>query len=281
MPDTTDPAAATEASKRPGFASTTIGILGFVAALGAGFYVGKWIKEPKAPPVRIERGERYDVELRGDEPVKGPDDALVTIVEFTDFQCPFCAKADRLLDDVLDSYDDDVRLIYKHYPLTFHARAMPAARAAWAAHQQGKFWEMHDWLYDQKGDLSGVQDQVEALGLDWDRFTRDMASEAAAKEIDDDFLAGGLVGVTGTPAFVVNGRFYRGSMPTEHWEAIVEAELEVARALVEDGVARADAYAELMKDAKKLRNEGKKNSRRPPSEREQRTGAAARDDSTR
>jgi protein-disulfide isomerase len=238
-----------------GFASTAVGILGFVLALGGGFYLGKWIRKPEAPPVNLVQGERYKVKLRGDEPTKGADDALVTIIEFADFQCPYCAKAAKPLEEILDDRSDDVRLVYKHYPLRFHRKAPAAARAAWAAHRQGKFWEMHDWLYKKGADVTGVKEQVEALGMDWEQFSHDSVSQEASDAIEDDFLAGGLAGITGTPAFVVNGHPYKGLKREGQWRQIIESELEVARQLVDAGTARADVYAKLMEDAKESRQQ--------------------------
>jgi protein-disulfide isomerase len=257
--------------KGKGFASTTVGILGFVLALGGGFYLGKWIRKPEAPPVDLVQGERYKVSLRGDEPTKGADDALVTIVEFADFQCPYCAKAAEPLEEILDDHSDDVRLVYKHYPLRFHRKAPMAARAAWAAHRQGKFWEMHDWLYKTEADVTGIKEQVEALGMDWEQFSRDSVSQEASDDIDDDFFAGGLVGITGTPAFVVNGHPYKGLKREGQWRQIIDSELEVARQLIEAGTARADVYAKLMEDAKESRQQTRR-AGKPPSERQAPSG---------
>jgi len=250
-----------------GFASTTVGILGFVLALGGGFYLGKWIRKPEAPAVDLVQGERYKVKLRGDEPTKGADDALVTIIEFADFQCPYCAKAAQPLEEILDDHSDDVRLIYKHYPLRFHRKAATAARAAWAAHNQGKFWEMHDWLYRKQADITGIKGEVEALGMDWEQFSQDSVSQEASDAIDDDFLAGGLVGITGTPAFVVNGHPYKGLKREGQWRQIIESELEVATQLVDAGTARTDVYAKLMEDAEESRQQTRR-AGKPPSGRE-------------
>jgi protein-disulfide isomerase len=255
-PDAKEARPTREESK--GFGSTTIGILGFVLALGGGFYLGKWIRKPEARPVDLVQGERYKVKLRGDEPTKGAEDALVTVIEFADFQCPYCAKGAEPLDEILEDHPEDVRLIYKHYPLPFHRKAPAAARAAWAAHRQGKFWEMHDWLYSRDADITGIKDQVETLGMDWEQFSKDSVTQEASDAIDDDMMAGGLVGVSGTPAFVVNGHAYKGLKREQQWRQIIDSELEVARQLVEDGTARADVYAKLMEDAKESRQRPKR-----------------------
>jgi protein-disulfide isomerase len=233
-------------------------VMGFLAALGGGFFVGNLaLSSRSAPPVAEDGGARLRVDLRGDEPSVGATDALVTIVEFSDFQCPYCAKAAGPVLDAVNDHADDVRLVFKHYPLPGHAKAVPAARAAWAAHQQGKFWEAHDWLYEHKADVEGVRSYLQLeLGLDGERFGRDSVSEAAGNAIDEDMLAGGKVGITGTPAFLVNGKLYSGTKTRDQWASIIRTELAAARALVDSGVPRAEVYATLMKDAVATRGDG-------------------------
>lgn len=230
-------------------ASSIGGVLGFIAALGGGFFVGQWINNRGTQEVAIEEGPRYRVALRGDEPAHGAETPLVTIIEFADYQCPYCAQAAGPLDDVVADYDDEVRLIYKHYPLPMHPKAQPAARAAWAAHQQGKFWEMHAWLFEHKAELDGLEGQVRGLGLDVARFMQDMGGDASAKAVDDDQQAGGRLGVSGTPAFFVNGHRYAGKMSTAQWRSVIEAEIDAAEQVERSGVARAGVYEALMKDA--------------------------------
>jgi protein-disulfide isomerase len=226
-----------------------MGVLGFIAALGGGFFIGQWINNRgRDTGVEIEQGERYKVELRGDEPQRGPDDALVTIVEFADYQCPYCAKAAGPLHDVVDD-DEDVRLVFKHYPLGNHPKAIPAARAAWAAHQQGKFWPIHEWLFSHGADLGGLQAEVERLGLDVQQFLADAGSDASAASVDADFLAGAKIGVTGTPVFFVNGHRYVGTKSASQWRTIVEAELAEAERLVDAGTPRAGVYEAILRDA--------------------------------
>ncbi|MBP7291721.1 MAG: thioredoxin domain-containing protein [Nannocystaceae bacterium] len=230
-------------------ASSIGGVLGFVAALGGGFFVGQWINNRGSQDVAIEEGPRFRVALRGDEPTRGASEPLVTIVEFADYQCPYCAQAAGPLDDVVADYDEDVRLIYKHYPLTSHPKAQPAARAAWAALQQGKFWEMHAWLFEHKAELDGLEGEVRGLGLDVARFMQDMGSDASAKAVDDDQQAGGRLGVSGTPAFFVNGHRYAGKMNAAQWRSVIEAELDAAEQVERSGVPRAGVYEAMMKDA--------------------------------
>jgi protein-disulfide isomerase len=246
-------------------------VLGFVATLVVGYFVGQWVREKFGDKPQPESGDRYKVELRGDEPQKGPDDALVTIVEFADYQCPYCADSVEPLEAAMEAYEGDVRLIFKHYPLPGHGKAAPAAYTSWAAHQQGKFWEFHDRLFESKASIENVPDWVAEFGLDADKFGTDMESGAARNAVDQDMLAGSKIGVTGTPAFFVNGHLYRGKRDEVQWKQIIAAELDHAENLVDDGIARADVYDHLMADAK-LRQEGaperstKPNRKRRPGE---------------
>ena len=230
------------------------GVLGFLLALSVGFYAGKVAQCGPTPHERAS-GKRYKVTLRGDEPSRGPSDALVTIIEFADYECPYCAKANQPLKDALAEFEGEVRLIYKHYPLPGHSQAIPAAQAAWAAHQQGRFWEVHDVLFDHSGNVNEVIDQASALGLDVERFKEDMASQAAGGAVDDDRFAGGKLGLTGTPAFFVNGYRYVGLKRSDQWEQIIQDARDEAQELVDDGVARGALYDKLMEEALDRRRE--------------------------
>lgn len=243
-----DGAAAAKRADKPGFISV-LGILGFLAALAGGFYIGQWIREGDAPPFQgYEDRTRYKVELSGSEPQQGPDDALVTIIEFSDYECPFCRKAHEPLMDALRDHDD-VRLIFKHYPLPMHPHAIPAARAAWAAQQQGKFWDMHEHLFEVGGKLDDIEQVAERMGLDVARFRSDMTSEAAGQALEADRYAAGMLGIGSTPHFVINGRHVRGALAREHWEQVIEAERREAEELLDQGTPRSGIYARLMEDA--------------------------------
>ena len=224
-------------------------VLGFLVTLGAGYYVGQWVRDAFGEQPQPEAGERYRVELRGDEPVKGPDDALVTIIEFADFQCPYCIESVEPLADAMDDFEGDVRLIFKHYPLPGHRNAAPAAYASWAAHQQGDFWEFHERLFTSRGSIDQIPEWVKERSLDAAKFGRDMESPEARRSVDMDMLAGSKVGVSGTPAFFVNGHLYKGKRTAADWKKIIEAELDYAKEIADGGVARAEVYEHLMKDA--------------------------------
>jgi protein-disulfide isomerase len=234
----------------------------FVAVLGVGYFAGQQIRRWFTPPPQLEDDQRYAVPLRGDEPQLGPDDALVTIIAFSDFQCPYCAKVVGPLNDIHESYGDDVRIVFKHYPLPGHTKAVPAAHAAWAAHQQDKFWPFHDWVFAEHASLDELPDWLKEHGLDAKKFGADMESTGARNALDDDLRSGNQVGVTGTPAFFVNGHFFGGYRDTAGWEKVVDLELGMARQVERSGVPRAEVYATMMKDAAKERGLPKKAKKR-------------------
>jgi protein-disulfide isomerase len=245
-------------------------VLGFLATLALGYYVGQWVRVKFGAEPEPVGSERYRVELRGDEPVYGPDDALVTIIEFADYQCPFCVDSVEPLKEAMADYEGDVRLIFKHYPLPGHQNAAPAAYASWAALQQDDFWVFHDRLFEARGSIEQIPEWVKERGLDASKFGRDMESPEARHSVDMDMLAGSKVGVSGTPAFFVNGHLYKGKRTAIDWRKIIDAELEYAEDIVDDGVARADLYEHLMKDALD-RQEGAPE-RKPKAPRERRAG---------
>ncbi|MET0389837.1 MAG: thioredoxin domain-containing protein [Polyangiales bacterium] len=148
-----------------------------------------------------------------ESPSRGAPMARVTIVEFSDFQCPHCGAAHPELVRLLHELEGKVRLVYKYFPLSSHTRAVPAARAAEAARGQGKFWEMHDALFEHQGALedSDIRKYATQLGLDMDRFERDWSAEATAQRVDADRQLGQRLGIEATPSFFVDGRPFRES----------------------------------------------------------------------
>ena len=146
---------------------------------------------------------KYDFTLDG-RPAYGPKDARVTVVEFSDFECPYCRKAAAALRALVGRHKG-VRLVFKHYPLEFHKTARVAAIACTAAHQQGKFWQLHDLLFKEQGNLTPalVEKLAKAAGLDMARFAKDL--KAAETVVDVDRREGDAAGVDGTPTLYVNG----------------------------------------------------------------------------
>ena len=243
--------------------SNLLFVAAFLLTMVGGYFAGQWVIE-YFRPVDFESGSRYRVDLRGDEPQKGPDEALVTIIEFSDFQCPYCAKAVGPLEEAMSSFDEgEVRVIFKHYPLNFHRLATPAARVAWAAHQQGKFWEFADLLFEHKANFEQLPQWCEQLGLDKDRLVADMESPKSLEMIDDDMLSGGKAGVSGTPAFMVNGYPYSGAIDAGSWKKIIKHELALAEKLVDDGVEPGKVYETLMADANETRGDGNPVGKKP------------------
>jgi protein-disulfide isomerase len=180
-----------------------------------------------APPRRgPDPNRKYEIAL-GAAPVKGPQNASVTIVEFSDFQCPFCNRVNPTLKKIQSDYGDKVKVAFKHLPLAFHAKAPAAHKAAVAADQQGKFWEMHDKIFANQAEMSPAKyvEWAGELGLDVEKFKKDLASDEIAKQVDADKLEAAKLGVTGTPAFFINGRYLSGAQPFEAFKVIIDDEL--------------------------------------------------------
>lgn len=180
----------------------------------------------KKYPTKIAlRPPTVDVAL-GDLPPLGPADAKVTIVEFSDYECPFCKRAEASVEQVKAAYGDKIRIAYRNYPLPFHQNARPAAQAALCANEQGKFWAMHDKLMSAK-DLSAANLQQIAtdVGLDRKKFDDCVAAERGKEMIEADLAAGQAAGVNGTPAFFINGRLLDGAQPFEKFQEIIDEEL--------------------------------------------------------
>src|SRR5580704_15773701 len=161
-------------------------------------------------------------------PVKGPADARITLVEFSDFECPFCSAAEKQVDIVMAAYPKDVKLIYKQFPLSMHPHAHIAAEASLAAREQGKFWEMYELLFKNFRQLSSdnVMLWAKQLGLDVDKFKSDIDSRKFKPVVDKDLADGEAAGVYGTPAFYINGKQYNGEVSLAALKPILAAELK-------------------------------------------------------
>jgi len=180
----------------------------------------------EARPQRPDPAERHAVDVTG-APVRGPEDAKVTIVEFADFQCPFCSRVNTTLSQIREQYPDEVKIVFKHLPLRIHPQAPGAHAAAEAAHRQGRFWEMHDRIFSNQSDLApetftGYAGQV---GLDVDAFKKDVSSDEVKKRIDADTREAAKLGVSGTPAFFINGKYIAGAQPFEAFKQRIDEEL--------------------------------------------------------
>ncbi len=190
----------------------------------------------------------YKVELQGEMPQRGPNDALVTIVEFSDFECPFCGRVEPTINQIVERYGNDVRVVWMNNPLPFHRNAGPAAQAALEAFDQGgnaKFWAMHAKLFEHQRELTreNLESYAQEIGLNMAQFRAALdGNEHQAKIEQQQQLARGL-GASGTPSFFINGRNLRGAQPLERFTAVIDEELAKARRLVESGTPRNQVYA--------------------------------------
>ena len=162
----------------------------------------------------------------GVSPVKGARDPVVTIVEFSDFECPFCRQVQGALRQIVESYGREVRLVFKHLPLEGHRNSLPAARAAYCAAEQERFWQFHDALF-AAGNLSPpVFEQIASqLGLGLPKFQECMASERSRAAVVKDIEAARLLRLDSTPSFVVNGNVIKGALSFADFQKIIEQEL--------------------------------------------------------
>ncbi len=169
-------------------------------------------KQRKAQAEAIKQARKNTKALIGDSPVMGAADRKIVMLVFSDFQCPFCATANKGVKEFMTKHKDKVTLVYKHFPLTqLHPEALPAARAAWAANKQGKFWEYHDALFANQAKLGEAfyLETATSLKLDTTKFNSDR--KAADNFIVQDFQLGRKIGIDGTPTFIMNGEVVTGA----------------------------------------------------------------------
>ena len=168
----------------------------------------------------------YDIPIQG-SPFKGPENAPVTIVVFSDFQCPYCSKLEPLVEQVRLNHPEQVKVVFKNYPLRSHQYARYAALASLAAHKQGKFWQFHDQLFANQQKLSPqlVQNLAVALGLDLSLFDKDLKSPQITAQLNRDITDARDVGVRGTPTVFINGRLLEERTP-DAFEKAVKKELQ-------------------------------------------------------
>jgi protein-disulfide isomerase len=173
---------------------------------------------------------RASVEI-GPNPVKGPATAPVTIVEFSDYQCPYCSRVEATLKQLEDKYGDKLRLAFRDFPLVdIHKDASRAAEAAACANEQGKFWEMHDKMFANQGGLSadGLKKMAAEIGLSADPFAACLDSGKNTATWKAETAVAVSHGVTATPGFFINGRFLNGAVPIEQFSQIIDDELDRA-----------------------------------------------------
>ena len=215
-------------------------------------------QQPAGPqPGRPDPATVYSVPIDGD-PVKGPVNAKVTIVEAAEFACPFCQRVTSTIEELLKQYPNDVRLVWKHYVV--HPQvATTAALATCAAQKQGKFFEMKNkiftdaWPEGRMGDIgeATMTKLAQDLGLNMEKFKADLASDGCKQDIANDQKVLSQVGVRGTPAFFINGRFISGAVPIEKFKAVIDEELKKADDALKGGQKADEYYTSIVAKGKK------------------------------
>lgn len=182
---------------------------------------------PPEPTLEEKMKNPVAVDL-GNAPVKGSSDAPITIIEFSDFECPFCGRVVPTIEEVLKAYPGKIRFAFRQNPLPFHKNSMPAAKASLAANEQGKFWEMHDALFADQKDLDddAIIARAKKIGLNVNKFKTDWKSDKFNKQIEDDIAFAKKVGASGTPAFFINGIALKGARPAASFKEVIDKLLE-------------------------------------------------------
>ena len=202
--------------------------------------------KPHHISLKDEDKQPMPVPVNDRDPVWGPADAPVTMVIYSDFDCPFCGKYAQTVAGVKNKFGDLVRVVFKQFPLPFHPEARPKAMLALAAHAQGHFWPMHDVLFEGE---SFTQQEFNAwaakVGIDMDRVVRELGEEKYDGHIDADMAEARSLGINGTPSTFVNGVTQVGAVPAAMLEEQVHLGLARARVLLLHGVAPQDVYGTL------------------------------------
>lgn len=170
--------------------------------------------------VKIEKPEQY---IRQFDAILGAEKPLVTIIEFVDFECPYCREAYPVIKSVAEKYQSVVRVVFKHLPMeNTHPDALIAANAAACAKEQGKFWEYHDMLFEkQKLDSASLLEDARELGLNTDKFNLCLTDSKFQKNIDTDLMDAASLGLKGTPTYIVNRYKIEGTLTSELWDKVI------------------------------------------------------------
>ncbi len=188
---------------------------------------GSAVGQTKAPASKPPAGQNFRL-ATDDDPSLGPRTAAVTIVEFSDFECPYCGQAFSTVREIEATYRNQVRLIYRDFPITqVHAHALAAAVAAECAHAQGKFWSYHDKLFTNQSrlDTASLKEYAKQVGLDEAKFNNCLDSGRYESEVEADFQDGLAAGVEGTPTFFINGRKVAGALDVASFKKIIDQTL--------------------------------------------------------
>ena len=225
-------------------------LISVVLLIMVAFFVGRYTQKDQGQtaqnnqqPTQIAPGEEETTILTDEDwqiiiadgaAVKGNADAKVTIVEFSEYQCPFCKRyIDESYSLIMEDYGDQIRYVFRDFPLPFHPNAQPTALAARCAGDQGKYWEMHDLLFEKQAVWSEKEDitadltsYANQIGLNQSAFSSCLSSEKFAQAIEDDISLGQKVGVSGTPSFFINGQMLVGALPYDNFKAIIDEQLK-------------------------------------------------------
>src|SRR5512140_1135217 len=199
--------------------------IAFILGLSAGYLI--WGSNPAAVAGAGQQIRRVSVTTDGD-PSIGPEDAPVTIIEFSDYQCPYCAQwYQQVYQQLMASYPGQIRFVYRDNPLPSHAEALPAAEAAQCAGEQGAYWKFHDALFSGQYGLSrtAYEQYAADLGLNTSAFTECLESRRFQAEVKADAADAAKAGINSTPSFVINGRLLIGALPFADFKAVIDEEL--------------------------------------------------------
>lgn len=217
---------------------------GLSAMIVRAFAEGKTVEQVKAVVAGSALGRPRDPQKVLEDPVRiptsgapslGPVNARIELVEFSDFECPYCAVATGEIHRIFEAYPKDVRLVYKQFPLTTHPHAQMAALASLAAYEQGKFWEMHDKMFANYNHLTRerVLQWAGEMGMDVDKFQAAMASAKNKATVQKDLQDGEYAGVSGTPSLYINGKHYNGNIQLGLLKPILDQELKNSHAVTQ------------------------------------------------
>jgi protein-disulfide isomerase len=190
-----------------------------VAEARKGATISQNLPDVRPPPL--------DLSITDDQPSKGDPAGVISVVEFSDFECPYCSRAADTLTGLVGRYPQKVRFAFRHFPLSFHPNARPAAEHSVCAQEQGKFWEFHDLVFRNQRGLSGEKlgELAAEAGMDSAKLSECLGSGRARAKVDADYAKGLEVGVQGTPSFYINGQAYAGNPTVEAIGAAIDAEL--------------------------------------------------------
>ena len=194
-----------------------------VAVIIASFWLGTVWPEQVSPSGKPAAG----VSVAGAEPFLGGKDAKLTILTYSDFQCPYCSRVVPTIHEIATAYGDQVKIVFRNFPLSFHQFAQKAAEASECANVQGKFWEMHDIMFKNQGALTvdNLKAYAGQVGLDQAKFDACLDNGDMKAEVTKDFEAGTSSGVQGTPAFFIGDELVSGALPFDQFKAIIDKKL--------------------------------------------------------